>query len=240
MKGNGESRSGSFIRIDPGALRLERLELDPAMFQSPLPVQNYHLVFADEAIGMAVGVWDTTTMQEAFGPYPGDEFITVLEGAFAIVDGKGGAVRGGAGQSACFRNAIPVSWKQDGYLKKVYLTLLDPEGEQPEIASAEGGVRVLDPAQTQAGGAAREVLFRNDAGTMTVTECRWPATDAALAPQPAHSLVRVLEGEIALADATGRRERFGVGDHVFVPRGVPCAWAAAEGTVTWQVDVTAA
>jgi uncharacterized cupin superfamily protein len=104
---------------------------------------------------------------------------------------------------------------------------------------------VLDPAQVRAEGRGaptgetREVRFRNDAGTMTVAQWRWPATDAPLAAEPAHCLVRVLEGEIALADATGRRERFGPGEHVFVPRGTPCAWVAAEGTVTWQVVVTA-
>ncbi len=79
------------IRIDPDALTLEPLDLDPAAFQSPLPEQNHHLVFKDAAIGLAAGIRDTTTMQEAFGPCPGDEFITVLDGTFTLRATRDGA-----------------------------------------------------------------------------------------------------------------------------------------------------
>ena len=81
------TRTG-ILRIDPES-QLEALVLDPDAFQSPLPVQHYALIFEDEDIGLAVGIWDTTTMQEAFGPYPGDEYITVLDGGFAMVDAAG-------------------------------------------------------------------------------------------------------------------------------------------------------
>lgn len=237
------------IRIDPDRLTLAPLDLDPAMFQSPLPVQHYHLVFEDAAIGLAVGVWDTTTMQEAFGPYPTDEFITVLEGTFAIVDGAGAAVTGGQGQSACFRNAIPVSWKQDGYLRKIYLTLEDIAGATPDITFAEGGVIVLDPlaAAPQGGDApqlhgsrSRKIVFQNDAGTMLVTDCRWPDTETPLAATSSHQLVRVIAGNITLTGADGLATSLGSGDHVFLPHGTRCGWRIAEGTVAWHIDVAPA
>lgn len=147
------------MSILPGVIRLEAngpsgqgltpLELDPASFQSSVPLQHYHLYFSDRAIGLNVGVWDTTTMQEAFGPYPGDEFIVVLEGRFEMVDGKGGGVPARKGQSVAFRNGIPTSWKQDGYLRKFYMTL-NSDDDPPPIDSAEGGVIVLDPDLTLA------------------------------------------------------------------------------------------
>ena len=106
------------IRIDPDHLDLHLLELDPDSFQSPLPVQNYALVYEDEAIGLAVGIWDTTTMQEAFGPYPGDEYITVLDGGFTMVDAaQAPIVSARAGDSVTVRNGAPSGWKQDGYLR---------------------------------------------------------------------------------------------------------------------------
>ncbi len=77
------------LRIEPDRALMEPLDLEPDAFQSPLPVQHYHLIFEDEEIGLAVGIWDTTSMQEAFGPYPGDEFITVLDGGFEMVDAEG-------------------------------------------------------------------------------------------------------------------------------------------------------
>ncbi len=137
------------IRLEangPNGARLEPMELDAADFQSPLPEQAVHVYFNDEDIGLSIGVWTTTDMQEAFGPYPGDEFMLVLEGRVEMMDGDNKGVPVETGQSFVIRNAIPISWKQVGSLRKFYITLLDPKADTPEIASAEGGVIVLDEA----------------------------------------------------------------------------------------------
>ena len=252
------------IYIDPNAVTLMPLDLDPATFQSSLPDQHYHLLFADAAIGLAVGIWDTTTMQEAFGPYPGDEFVTILDGRFAIVDGTGHAVTGGPGQSACIQNGIPVSWTQDGYLRKIYLTLQRPDCEPLALASADGGVIVLDPAGAKYashaspghaglghaglgaadeqlhGSRSRQVLFRNDLGTLCVTECQWPEVETPVCKSPAHQLLRVLSGQITLTDPHGVSTTCGPDSHVFLPGGTLCKWLIADGTVAWHVEVSPA
>lgn len=233
------------LRITPEAIALEPLDLDPKAFQSPLPVQRYSLIFEDKAIGLAVGIWDTTTMQEAFGPYPGDEYITVLEGSFAMVDSAGEVLAAArAGESVTFRNGVPSSWKQVGYLRKLYLTLQDPKGVTPVIHSAKGGFRVVGPGKAPQGspeddGVTREVIFRNDAGSMTVTLCAFPAMALPPAPSMAHRLIRVLQGTITLTAASASSDRFAFGDHVFLPKGTACAWAVEAGTVALIVDVTA-
>jgi 4-methylaminobutanoate oxidase (formaldehyde-forming) len=53
------------IRIDPDKVDLHPLDLAPEDFPSPLPAQHHALLFEDKAIGLAVGIRDTTTMQEA-------------------------------------------------------------------------------------------------------------------------------------------------------------------------------
>jgi uncharacterized cupin superfamily protein len=238
------TRAPQPIRIDPDMLDPVPLDLDPATFQSPLPVQHYALIFEDEAIGLAVGIWDTTTMQEAFGPYPGDEFITVLDGHFAMVDAAGGTLSAAqAGDSVTFRNGAPSSWKQDGYLRKVYLTLQDPTDSTPRITSAEGAFCVLDRARVpqcrpEADGVTREVIFCNDAGTMTVTLCAYPARTLAPMPDPSHRLIRVLAGAIILTAPASPPDRFDAGSHVFLPKGTSCTWDIAAGTVAVIVVVT--
>jgi uncharacterized cupin superfamily protein len=232
------------FRIEPDASDLLPLELDPEAFQSVLPVQNYRLIFEDESIGLAVGIWDTTTMQEAFGPYPGDEYITVLDGSFAILDAEDTAVRGEVGQSATFRNGIPVSWKQEGYLRKIYLTLQADEGGTLDIASAEGGVRVLGPGQHPTGvpdadGVTRELIFRNDAGSMTVALCAFPEQRLPVSVCQTHRLIRVLQGRVTLSEPSSLPEAFGPDAHVFLPKGTACSWTVAEGTVALIVDVSA-
>lgn len=223
----------------PDAIGLSPLELDPSGFQSPLPRQNAHVFFNDPAIGLNVGVWDTTTMQEVFGPYPGDEFILVLEGAFSMIDAEGHGVGGRAGEMVAFRNGAPMSWKQQGYLKKIFLTLLDPAAETPRIDTAEGAVVVIDPATeltdadilseedgTGSGAVEREVIFfTNDTGTMSVGlwDCR--AFDAeSMEPFPCHELVVMAEGEVTIREPGGIEQTFGPGDVFFVPKGAPCSW----------------
>lgn len=230
------------IRLEPNGPQgtgLAPLELDPADFQSPLPEQNYHLYFTDPAIGLNVGIWDTTTMQEAFGPYPGDEFIIVLSGAFSMLDANNNGVPAKAGDLVAFRNGAPMSWKQDGYLKKFYLTLRQPDAETPVITTAEGGVVVIDPAieltddnvlaateSTGSGAVEREVVFlSNDAGTMSVGLWDCQGFDgAAMTPFPCHEFVVMAAGEVTIREPGGIAQSFGPGDAFFVPKGTLCSW----------------
>ena len=85
-------------------------------------------------------------MKEVFGPYPGDEFMWVLEGQVSMIDSDGNATEIKQGQTFCVRNAIPVRWKQVGFLRKFYMTYADPKAVTPKITSAEGGVALLDAA----------------------------------------------------------------------------------------------
>ena len=90
-------------------------------------------------------MWYTTDKEEECGPCPGDEFMGVMEGQVDMLDGDGNATHVNQGETFIIRNGIPVSWKQTGFLRKFYMTYLDPNAETPDIASAQGGVVVLDP-----------------------------------------------------------------------------------------------
>ncbi len=224
------------IHLDPAGpagAGLQPLELDPADFQSPLPVQNYHVYFEDEALGLLVGIWDTTTMQEAFGPYPTDEFILVIEGAFSMVDGKGGAVTAKAGDSVCFHQGIPTSWKQDGYLRKIYLTLADPAAEMPLKDSAEGGVIVLGrPPSSDS-----TIVFRNDPGTLQVRHVARDGLRQPMAAAETHELVQVLTGTVEVSEPSGAVQMFRPGQVFFIPQGTLHAVAASKGFTAYHISV---
>lgn len=68
-------------------------DCDPADFQSPLPTEHEHVFYSDQEIGLNVGVWDATSIEEEIAPYPGDEFVWVLEGEFTMVHDNGEAVQ---------------------------------------------------------------------------------------------------------------------------------------------------
>lgn len=103
-------------RLGPVDAGLTKMALDPNDFQSDLPDQHIHVYFEDPALGITVGVWTTTDMQEAFGPYPDDEFMVVLEGRVVMVDGDGHETPIEEGESFFLRKAIPISWRQEGLL----------------------------------------------------------------------------------------------------------------------------
>ena len=80
----------NIIRLEPFGpteTRMQQMQLEPEDFQSEMPVQHIHIYYEDESLGLSVGVWDTTSMEEVFGPYLGDEFMWVLEGQVSMIDG---------------------------------------------------------------------------------------------------------------------------------------------------------
>lgn len=225
-------------RDGPAETGLTRMTLDPADFQSALPEQHIHVYFEEPQIGLSVGVWTTTDMQEAFGPYPGDEFMLVLEGRVEMVDGADRAVPIETGQSFVLRNGIPISWRQRSPMRKFFLLLNDPAAPAPRLESAEGGVIVLDEGALAAaaqpetesigGGAQRDAhVFTNDAGTMTVGLWESTAFESAMQPFGVHELCQILQGRVTITEEDGTRHAFQPGDVFFVPRGCVCSWAAA-------------
>lgn len=99
------------IRLEargPPDQAMERLEIDPAAFAPP-PEEQY---------------WSSKTptdMQEAIGPCPGDEFMMILKGRVATLDGAGSETVVKAGEVFAVTNGASVSWKQVGPCRKFFL-----------------------------------------------------------------------------------------------------------------------
>ncbi|MBT8169562.1 cupin domain-containing protein [Falsiruegeria litorea] len=227
-----EPRMVRLVPNGPPDKGLTPLELDQADFQSPLPEQHWHVFFEDDEIGLTVGVWDTTTMQETFGPYPGDEFVSILEGDFAMVDGTGNATRTGIGDCVAFRNGAPMSWKQQGYLKKFFITLLSPNAETPQIDTADGAVIIVDPdtplkASSKPGEPIERehISFRNDTGNMTVGVWECENAEFEMEPFSVHEYVQVIDGEATITEAAGTTHNVRAGDCFFIPKGTLCKWS---------------
>ncbi|MEM7293938.1 MAG: cupin domain-containing protein [Pseudomonadota bacterium] len=240
------SQTFQVIRLEPNGptgIGLEPMDLDPADFHSPLPQQHIHVYFEDEDLGLSVGVWSTTSMQEAFGPYPGDEFMWVLEGEVRMVDASEVFTLIESRETFCIRNAIPISWKQEGFLRKFYMTYADPSASTPKIASAFGGVRILDhiaqdsemmPLETtdpfvisgEPPVQRDQNIFANDAGNMFVGV--WDSTpfESDMLPFPCHEMVRLLQGEVTITEENGSNQTFVAGDVFFIPAGTVCSWRA--------------
>jgi uncharacterized cupin superfamily protein len=238
---SNEKRVIRFEPKGPADTGMPAMELEQADFQSELPQQHLHEYFEDEAIGLSLGVWTTTDMQEAFGPYPGDEFMWVLEGQVAMMDGDGNATHVKQGETFCIRNGIPISWRQVGFLRKFYMTYDNPNAKTPEIASASSGVMVLDSASLQSGMVAMDntepfqikgnaplqhdsSAFINDTENMFVGMWDSTAFESEMLPFPSYEFVQLLEGEITITEGDGTIHQFKAGDAFFIPKGTVCSW----------------
>ena len=235
------SKNNGVIRLEPtgpDGSGLPEMECNPADFQSPPPTQHVHVYFSDPEIGLNVGVWDTTTMQEAFGPYPGDEFIWILEGEFKMVHDTGDEVPAHKNDCAFFRNAIPTSWHQEGYLKKFYITYLGRTPPERAVSPARSPSGPLDPDVEmepmdtsdpfEIEGAAPEqknhTIFTNDAGNFHVGTWESGPMVSKMLPFPTHEFVRMLGGEVTITEEDGSSQTFRGGDCFFVPKGTVCSW----------------
>jgi hypothetical protein len=240
----------------PADTGMHEMECNPEDFASNLPTQTLHEYYEDEALGMSVGVWTTSPMQEAFGPYPGDEFVWLVEGGFKMVDGDDNVLDTyKQGECVYFRNAAPVSWVQEKHLRKFYITYLNPEREVPTGVPAEGAVKAVDPSITPEQMTALESTdpfiingdkpvqrqyryFTNDTGDMSVG--LWDSTplETRLAPFPYHEFARMLEGEIVITEEDGTVSMFQKDDVFFVPKGTVCSFETTEYTKLYYAVVS--
>ena len=222
-------------REGPEGAGLAKMELDPRDFQSELPEQHIHVCYQDPALGIAVGVWTTTDMQEAFGPYPDDEFMVVLEGRVLMIDGQGRETPVEQGECFFVHKAIPISWKQEGFLRKFFITHSALGVPAPRIASADGGVIVFTPQALEAGlvpqemtiggGSQRDNLVTTNAiGNMTVGMWETTAFESAMQPFSVHEFAHIVEGDVTIVEAEDTRHHFRAGDTFFVPQGTVCSW----------------
>ncbi len=225
----------------PANIGLTKLELDPRDFQSVLPEQHWYIYFENAAIGLTVGVWTTTSMQEKFGPYPGDEFMCILEGQAIMVDRDGTETLIKEGEAFCVRNAVPVSWKQNGFLRKFFITYSRSDGVVPMISSAENGIKVLKqsdladkmqdlkspfpfefegnlPVQRDTS------VFVNDTKNMYVGMWESSPFESLMRPFPCNEFVQLLDGEVSITEVSGKRHMFYSGDTFFIPMGTICSW----------------
>ena len=237
----------AILRLEPGGpanVVWTTLALDQEDFQSELPEQHWHIYFEDAQLGLTVGVWTTTPMQEAFGPYPGDEFMIILEGRVALLDGDDRQIGVKQGKSFVVSNGRPISWKQEGFCRKFFMTYQPQDTPPAKTDCADGTISVLNAAalepllQTvkssrQAITAAdtlqlsESICCTNDTGNMVSGRMQSEAFETTMAPSPHHELVQILTGHVQITEARGHVHEFRSGDVFFLPAGSRCAWRAS-------------
>ncbi|NQY89858.1 MAG: DUF861 domain-containing protein [Colwellia sp.] len=202
-------------------------ELEESMFESVLPKQHTHSYFEDEALGLYIGVWDSTDMTETAAPYACDEFMFIIEGAAKIKNNKTGNIETiMAGESFVISQGYDCQWHQKGYLRKFYV-IYQPQ-EIPEKPVTEHVVYITEnsdiPWQETSDGHRKKMLYQNNNQGFTSGVWQSKAFTTGLINFPYHEFIYINNGSLICTDEMGIAHHFNGGDALFIPQGTRCAW----------------
>jgi len=219
-------------------------DLSKDMFASALPTQHSYEYYADDDVGLYVGVWDTNDMTEASAPYSCDEFMWLIEGQAQIKNNRTGVMETAkAGESFVIPRGYDCQWHQEGYLRKFYVIWEDPIEPIPEAPSHEGIIipRVNAPLSTMktsapflvtAGAKCKEnICYTDTTDKFLAGTWQSDAFESEERPFPYNEFFYVQSGTIRITDNTGTNHVFTAGDALFIPEGTICS-ASADDTVT--------
>ncbi len=234
----------NIIRLEPNGpadTGLIQDELNPADFQSQLPVQSTYAYYDDEETGLYVGVWETSEMQEQFQPYEMDEFMWILDGQVAMVDKNNQETIVKSGEAFVIPKGYPCSWKQIGYLKKFYMIYENPAGEPSETPAANEIIISREDALMEEVSAFCPFVIKGELPVQKNNTCymdttgqmsvgTWESTpfESELLPFLGNELGVIIKGTVTISDDKGIEHNFTKGDAFFIPKGTVCSWKATE------------
>ena len=222
------------LSASPAGFGQQQDPLEPQMFASDMPVQHTHLYYEDDESGLYIGVWDTTEMVEASGPYACDEFMWLLEGEVEIKNCKTGALeKVQAGEAFVIPKGYDCQWHQAGYLRKFFVIWEHPEEGMPQSPIVEGIVKF--PASGV--GENDRVCYQDSSARFTAGILQHDSLASEMCGMPYNQFVYVREGGVSLSDEEGVSHTFEAGDAFFVPQGTVCRWHSEAAGNAFYVTV---
>ena len=248
------------IRLHPSPKNLAQATtvLDEQMFESAMPAQHNHCYYEDAAIGLYIGVWDTTDMVSKPAPYAYDEFMVLLEGQAGIHNIKTGEREiVNAGEVIVIPHGYDCQWRQKGYLRKFYVRSKHPNEITPIEPTCEGLINISKvhqgvPASTdstsnikvnvsgdsfimKAGQTVKkgQHLYQSHRGNFFSGIWQSEQFETQQQAFPRNEFIYIESGELVCIDQDNQAHRFSKGDACFIPQGTICHWRVDESVCTF-------
>jgi len=210
-------------------------KLTPDMFVSKLPIQHSHSFYENDEIGLYIGVWDTTDMVEVAGPYPCDEFMTIIEGAVEVKNNstlKHETVL--AGESFVIPKGYDCQWHQSGYLRKFYVISEHPLETIPDVNSDIGVIKFQANKHCWE---QKQAQYQDVKGRFVAGVEQHKSMDLAQTDTNNHLFVYLKSGALTLTESNGTVHNFKASDAFFIPAGTCCSWHASLPLVKHFVEI---
>ena len=232
------------IRLEPNGpanIGLKPEAADPSDYQSSVPDLNGHSYYENQALGLYVGVWDSTASQEVFAPYIVDEFMWLIEGQVTMLEPNDHQTVINAGEAFVIPKGYPCSWKQDGYLKKYYMIYDAPDGHMPESPAANSIIIPRADAPLEKLKTTEPLIKKGEMPIQKDFTCyedttgqmfvgTWESTpfESEMVPFPYYEMAYILEGSVTITEKSGKAQTFKSGDTFFIPKGTVCSWKTSD------------
>jgi len=212
-------------------------DIPAADLVSGSPRQRGRYYFNAPDIGLSAGVWDCTAFDAKMGPYSVDEFMILLEGSVTVTEADGRVTGIQAGESFVIPRGLNCAWKQEGYVRKIFVIYENPAAPVPARPAADHVIKLdLTAALSPCAGpdpallngpeprCAEHVVYGDASGRLTIG--LWSATpyDRKATPFGRYELMHFLDGQVDLHDGGASGQAFQAGETIFVPKGVPLGW----------------
>jgi uncharacterized cupin superfamily protein len=222
------------LSVNPEGFKDNLDELTADMFESPIPIQHSHDYFADDDLGLYVGVWDTTDMIETAAPYGMDEFMVLIEGAAVIKNNLTNTTETIlAGESFIIPKGYDCQWQQTGYLRKFYV-IADKACPNKENASPSSGGIVKFPAITALG---NNVYYKSVDQQFVSGAFKGDIADSPITTSEQRRFIYLTKGDVTLVEHDLTEQHFKAGD-VFLLSGGQIDCRASEQIIHHYVDLS--
>ena len=184
-------------------------------------------LYENKAIGLSVGISDSTDHIDNAPPYAHDEFIFLIEGAAEIQNNNTGCSENfGAGDSFVIPHGYDYSWRQQGYLRKLYVKFEVPT--QDKNPSIEQVILINEnsdvPWKDTSDGHRKKMLYQNHNQLLTSGVWQGKALNTNMIEFPYHEFILIDNGKLTCTDEMGVTHNFNCGDALFIPQGTLCSW----------------
>lgn len=111
----------------PASLEEASKNMEPSHYIHPdtilegAAVERAHFFLASKDDKFFAGVWECTPCKEKVSSYPGDEFMTVLEGSVTVTDDQGITATYGVGDSFVMQKGWSGIWHMTEFFKKYFV-----------------------------------------------------------------------------------------------------------------------
>ena len=208
-------------------------ELEESMFESSLPKQCSHSYYEDEALGLYIGVWDTTDMIEIAAPYTCDEFMSIIEGVIEIKNCQTGTMeKVTVGESFVIPQGYDCQWHQQGYLRKFYVIYEPPTEKIPENPVCDHIIYINEksdlPWQETSDGFNKKIQYQSHNQKFTSGVWQGNSFKTGIIAFPYNEFISLQQGSLLCIDEQGNELEINAGEALFVPQGTRCSWESQE------------